>query len=173
VPVPNPAHLFEQAEQLLRVHAGAPRQTDLRRAISNAYYGVFHATLIAAADEVVGVTYRHTARYGLVYRSVSHRALRDLCIAVRKSTMPARYMPYEPRKGFGPNIRAFAAAVVELQEKRHAADYDPMVRMRASDASLALATARSAIKRFQKASRARRKSFLTLLLFTPRPGSSE
>jgi len=111
VPAPNPDHLFEQADQLLAQISGAPRQTDLRRAISNAYYGVFHATLVAAANEVVGVTYRHTARYALVYRSVSHGALRELCVAVSKSTMPAKYRPYEPRKGFGDNIRAFAAAV--------------------------------------------------------------
>ena len=103
-----------------------------------------------------------------VSTEVSHRALRDLCVAINKPKMPAKYSSYEPKKGFGLNVRAFAAAVLELQEKRHAADYDPMVRMRASDADLALVTARSAIERFQSASQSQRKSFLTLLLFAPR-----
>lgn len=127
----NPEHLFEQADKLISPPpAGPPRQVDLRRAISSAYYGVFHATLTAAADEFVGVTKRSTTQYSLVYRSVDHRSLRELCSEIKKPTLPAKYTPYEPRNGFGPNIKAFAAAVVEMQEKRHAADYDPLIRVR-------------------------------------------
>jgi len=129
---------------------------------------VFHYILAAAADEIVGVTRRTTDLYALVYRSVDHRTLRDLCNEVKKQQLTARYQKYAPAKGFGPNIQAFASAVAELQEKRHAADYDPSSRVKTSDATLAIATARSAIRRFQKASSSRRKAFLTLLLFPPR-----
>ncbi len=53
--IPNPEHFFEQAEQLVSSSASRrPRQVDLRRAISNAYYAVFHATVRAAADHIVG-----------------------------------------------------------------------------------------------------------------------
>jgi hypothetical protein len=79
-----------------------------------------------------------------------------------------KFKPYAPAKGFGPNITAFAAAVVELQEKRHSADYDVMIRMNRSDAVFAIATARAALSRFGKASRAGRLAFLSLLLFPPR-----
>jgi len=44
---------------------GAPRQADLRRAISSAYYAVFHAIMAEAADDFVGSTHRHTPRYAL------------------------------------------------------------------------------------------------------------
>src|SRR5215216_7618181 len=45
VAILNPEHLFDQAEKLiLSPPAGRPRQVDIRRAISAAYYGVFHAT---------------------------------------------------------------------------------------------------------------------------------
>lgn len=168
MPALNPDHLFEQADKLMSPKGGAPRQADLRRAISNAYYGVFHATLAAAADEVVGVTNRDSQRYALVYRSVDHRPLRDLCTEVKKPSLPVRFARYEPKNGFGPNVKAFAAAVLELQEKRHAADYDPLIRVKLSDAILAVTTARTALKRFRRASPLRRKSFLTLLLFSPR-----
>lgn len=112
----NPDHLFEQANRLVIREAGPPRQVDIRRAISTAYYGIFHAVVTAAADQHVGVTNRATTRYGLVYRSVDHKTLRDLCREVQKPTLSNRYKPYEPRNGFGPNITAFAAAVVDLQE---------------------------------------------------------
>jgi hypothetical protein len=70
VAVLNPNHLFEQANKLITIQTGPPRQVDIRRAISAAYYATFHATITAAADQFIGVTNRDTSRYGLVYRSV-------------------------------------------------------------------------------------------------------
>jgi hypothetical protein len=168
VAVLNPDHLFEQANKLITVQVGPPRQVDIRRAISAAYYATFHATITAAADQFVGVTNRDTSRYGLVYRSVGHAWLRDLCKEVQKPTLSNKFKPHAPSDGFGPNITAFAAAVVELQEKRHAADYDVMIRMNRSDAVLAISTAKAALRRFNKASKARRLAYLSLLLFPPR-----
>jgi hypothetical protein len=164
----NPNHLFEQANKLIAIQVGPPRQVDVRRAISVAYYATFHATITAAADQFIGVTNRDTSRYGLVYRSVSHAWLRDLCKEVQKPTLSNKFRPHAPISGFGPNITAFAAAVVDLQEKRHSADYDVMVRMNKSDAVLAISTAKAALRRFSKVSKARRLAFLSLLLFPPR-----
>jgi uncharacterized protein (UPF0332 family) len=165
----NPEHLFEQATELVAPPgAGAPRQVDLRRAISAAYYGVFHFALTALADEFVGKTQRTSSRYTLVYRSVDHRALKDLCNEAKKPTLPARYLAYLPEGGFGPNIQAFAAAVADLQEKRHAADYNPQPRFTINEARIAIRLAKSAVRRFQRAKQERRKAFLTLLICPPR-----
>lgn len=165
----NPEHLFEQAERLVaRRGRGPPRQVDIRRAISAAYYGLFHSIVTAAADQVVGVTNRARSRYGLVCRSVDHKWLRELCREVQKPTLSNKYKPYEPRNGFGPNIIAFAAVAVALQEKRHEADYDPMIRVNRSDATLAIRTAGAALRRFSNANANRRVTFLSLLLFPPR-----
>jgi hypothetical protein len=168
VAVLNPNHLFEQASKLITIQVGPPRQVDIRRAISAAYYATFHATITAAADQFIGATHRDTSRYGLVCRSVSHAWLRDLCREVQKPTLSNRFKPHAPSNGFGANITAFAAAVVELQEKRHAADYDVMIRMNKSDAVLAISTAKAALRRFDKASKARRLAYLSVLLFPPR-----
>jgi uncharacterized protein (UPF0332 family) len=168
VAILNPDHLFEQAERLITIAAGPPRQVDIRRAISAAYYATFHATITAAVDQFIGITNRDTSRYGLVYRSVSHAWLRDLCKEVQKPTPSNKFKPYVPNNGFGNNINAFAAAVAELQEKRHAADYDVMIRMNKSDAVLAISTARAALRRFKNASETRRIAFLSMLLFPPR-----
>jgi hypothetical protein len=165
----NPEHLFEQAEKLvIPPPAGPPRQVDIRRAVSAAYYGIFHAALAAAADQFVGITKRSTSQYGLVYRSIDHRRLRELCEDVRKAAPPAKYNAHTPAGGFGSDIAAFADALVELQERRHAADYDPMIRMKTSDALFAIKTAQAAVQRFGKASAAHRHAFLSLLVFPPR-----
>ncbi|HZB37805.1 MAG TPA: hypothetical protein VE443_07375 [Beijerinckiaceae bacterium] len=165
----NPEHLLEQAERLIaRPRAGPPRQVDIRRAISSAYYAVLHATLTAAADEFVGVSLRSDRRYGLVHRSVDHRALADLCAeAVRHHTSP-RFARYSPDAGFGAGLQAFAAVALDLQEKRIAADYDPMIRVRTADARVAIDTARVALRTLAAAPDDRRRSFLALLLFRSR-----
>jgi hypothetical protein len=163
----NPDHLFEQADRLIvPVVTGRPRQADLRRAISSAYYGVFHSTLTATADEFVGAGQRATSQYVLVYRSVDHRALSDLCTKAKK--LPPEWSRYAPPGGFSPELRAFASAVIELQQKRHAADYDPSSRFKTSDASVAVGIARDALTRWRQAAVAERRAFLRLLIFKPR-----
>jgi hypothetical protein len=162
-------HLFDQADKLAVMPGrGSPRQADMRRAISAAYYGVFHYCLTAAADEFVGVSHRLTGRYALVYRSIDHKTLKDVCIDVRKQTPPARYSQYIPTLGFSAEIREFAKGVIELQEKRHAADYNPRSAFSTSDARVAVAIARKAVSGFSAADMEQRKMFLTLLLCLPR-----
>lgn len=169
MPTLNPGHLLDQADRLVAPPAvGAPRQADLRRAVSTAYYALFHTILTSAADDLVGQTYRQTPRYELIYRSVGHRALSDLCKDIKKATLPAKYTKYEPLGGFGPDLVAVATALVDLQEKRHLADYDPLFSVRISEAVLAVATSRAAVARFRNAPRLRRKAFLSLVVFPPR-----
>lgn len=165
----NPDHLLEQAARLIvPPRSGPPRQVDLRRAISSAYYAVFHAISAAMADEFVGVTKRAAKLYALAYRGVDHRALRDLCNAAKNPQLPPKYRSYAPATGFEPDIQVFASLFKDLQERRHEADYDPSDRINTSDAMLAITTARNAITRFRRASELQRVAFLTLLAFPPR-----
>jgi hypothetical protein len=165
----NPDHLFEQATRLIaRPPAGRPRQADLRRAISSAYYGLFHFLLASVADEFVGRSQRRSSRYALVYRSIGHRALKELCIESARKTPTARYAAHVPAGGLGADIQEFARATLDLQDRRHIADYDPQASFRTSDAKLAISAAVEAIRLFANAGQDRRRAFLTLLLCPPR-----
>jgi hypothetical protein len=167
--IPNPEHLFQQAERLAApASAGPPRQTDLRRAISSAYYGLFHFILTCLADDMVGAIQRGTGRYALVYRSIDHRALRDLCVEAQKSTPSKKFSSIMPELGFGLDIQIFAAKTHELYESRNRADYDPQPRFVASDAKLAIDAARTARLHFTQADPGLKTLFLTLLLCPPR-----
>lgn len=160
------AHLFDQVEKLIvPPPAGPPRQVDVRRAISAAYYGVFHHVLTKAADEFVGVVNRATRNYAVVYRSISHTALSKMCQDIQKSTLPSKLAKVAPIDGFGTDIVAFAEFFPELQDKRHSADYDPFIRVKTADAKLALSSARSAVSHFDRAEPTQRKAFLTILVF--------
>ena len=164
MPELNPTHLFEQASSLSRLRpTGAPRQVDLRRAISSAYYGIFHFTVGELASLMVGSGVGARARHALVYRGIDHRGLRDLCDDTAKTALPRKYRQLVPA-GFGFELQVFATSVIDLQGKRHRADYDPLARFRTRDATVAIATAKNAIRLFEQADEEQRKIFLTLLL---------
>ncbi len=169
MPVINPEHLLAQAGQLSAAPAaGAPRQADLRRAISASYYAVFHRTMTAIADALIGNTKRATPEYALAYRAASHAALKQLCVDLQKSTPPARFAGYVPLGGLGADFVAYAAALVDLQEKRHTADYDPVSKASLVDAKVAIKTAETAIVRLNGVPRAAVLTFASLLVFKAR-----
>jgi hypothetical protein len=167
----DPEHLFQQADGLIAPSGGvgAVRQVNLRRAISAAYYGLFHALLTAAADLVVGTTRRTTSQYGLVYRSVDHRAIRELCEEIARPTLKPKYAAHAPPGGGAADLQAFATALIELQQKRLEADYNPLIHIARSDAKIAVRSARAALKRWESISAEQRNAFLALLLFKARP----
>jgi hypothetical protein len=195
----NPDHLLEQARRLIRPGntigagsirpKGAPRQVDLRRAVSSAYYSVFHLVAAALADQFVGVTFRPARnpsqimqRYGAAYRAFSHKRLGDLCVDLARQTPPRKYDPHLPRTKPSPDRQlsaafvAFAEAVVQLQEARHDADYNPVKTFRRSDAVTSVAVASLAIALWRGRGTMNggsmtaddRAALLTLLLFDPR-----
>lgn len=169
----NPAHLLEQADRLLerRLSGRNPtliRQVDRRRAISAAYYAVFHAVLCELADVFVGREMRQTARYALAYRHVDHKQLEILSNQVIKQTPEKKYNPFFPDGGFDDAIRKFTSLVVELKGDRSSADYDPSHWVKFADAKVAITQARRAIDQFRTAPDEHRLIFLTLLAFPPR-----
>lgn len=165
----NPEHLFVQADAfLLQIDRGSLRQADLRRAVSNVYYGLFHAILTAAVGEVVGRSVRGSPISTLAYRSISHQRLRILCEQIDKNNLEQKIKSYEPIVGFDVYMRTIARAVVELHNKRHAADYDPSLSFLQTAARAALQTARSAVNRLAHLRADQRRAFLNLTLFEPR-----
>ena len=136
--------------------------------MSAAYYALFHFVTTSLADEFVGMIHRSSARYSLVYRSVDHRALRELCTSLAKTTPPQKLMPFLPARSIERNLVVFANSVTDLQDQRHRADYDPRARYRTAEVATIIETGRSGVRRFQHSSDATRRSFLTLLLCPPR-----
>jgi hypothetical protein len=151
MPPLDPEELLAQALQLAR----RPAQADLRRAISAAYYGLFHFFLTAAADKIVGADKRETSQYSSVYRSIQHSRLRAVASHLSAS------------KWFGP-IADVARVAGNLLELRHKADYDPGYTCDASDADLAIVAARQAIDQFKASTPDQQLAFLSLLLFKAR-----
>jgi hypothetical protein len=62
-------------------------------------------------------------------------------------------------------LQAFATALIELQQKRLEADYNPLIRVTTSDAKIAVGNARAALTRWSHLNAEQRNAFLALLLF--------
>jgi hypothetical protein len=123
---------------------------------------------MAAADQFVGTSKRATRQYALVYRSISHGAIRELCLDIKKQTMTRLLARHAPQAGFGSSLRAYSEIVVDLQEKRLSADYDPLIRYNRADAIAAAVAAQNALTHFKNVPDAEREAFLALLVFKPR-----
>jgi hypothetical protein len=121
------------------------------------------------ADFVVGSTNRGAPQYSLFYRSIEHKTIRETAEDIGKKTFSSKYSHYVPIGGFTEEMKEFAAAICELQEKRHEADYDPHVRMKRSDVPAVVSTARAALAKYKSASADQRRAFLLLLLLKARP----
>lgn len=165
--------LLDQARQLARHEPRRPRQASLRRAVSAAYYALFHLLADAASREVVSGG-RTAALRMRVRRALPHSDMHRICrsLASWDPNQPplalADFLPAGP----SPDLRTVAAAFVELQQARHEADYDlsrNFTRKDTLDLLQVAETAFSAFDRFPRSSDERRL-FLVGLFFHTRWG---
>ncbi|SRR6266700_2890860 len=154
--------LIRNANRLIKSQRGAPKQIDLRRAISAAYYAVFHCFLRTAADDLVGTNRksRRSSSYALVYRAFDHSNMLRICQEATKTQLPEKLSAALNQKQFPVEIR-FA----DLQDWRHKADYSPNIRFNKSEAVDAAVRAAFATTQFEAADKDARRLFLLSMLF--------
>lgn len=166
----DPSDLIRHANALIEAQRGAPKQVDLRRSISAAYYALFHCFLRAAANDLIGVTAKaqKSAAYRLVYRAFDHSAMLRVCEDAAKAKLPDKLAAALDREQFPREIQYAAKAFSYLQELRHKADYDPILRLYKSEALNASIRAAFAVQQFEAAEKEARQLFLLFMLFKPR-----
>ena len=111
--------LIEQSEHLAEREPTKPRQASLRRAISTAYYALFHMLINDGALKLVPsspVWLRDQAQ-----RAFTHGEMRSACEAFSRSSKTYSHLLVPPLES---ELQSVAAAFVELQQLRHAADYE-------------------------------------------------
>jgi uncharacterized protein (UPF0332 family) len=162
----DPNHLLDRATRSLSavLPNTDPRQVDLRRAISDCYYAVFHATVLDAVNTFFATRPPSDEVYVNAYRSIKHNWLRILCEQVRGQQV-AKTPPHAPHDYFSGNINRFANVVIELYSLREEADYNPSFSIDPTEANVLIEKARDAIKLLQTEDLPKRTAFLTLLLF--------
>ena len=161
----DPDELLDVALLLAIQAPGAePNQAQIRRAVSTAYYAVFHAVLRRAADQFIGHDQSHAVAYALVYRAFVHGRMKEVCQVIDKPSLSAPNQEKLKRTAFGSPMRFFATAFVELQDARHRADYDPHAVLGPSDAERACAVAKFGMEMLASADLEESRDVLALML---------
>ena len=151
----KPTDFLSTARELLNAGRNRPRQTNLRRACSTAYYALFHALCSSCAS---ALTSKATRRAWIhVYRSVEHGIAKNSC--TNKEVM--RHFPDE--------IKDFANMFVQMHEKRHRADYDPDEKFLKSAVSNDIDAVESVIEAFKNTPLRHRRAFAAHVLLKPLP----
>lgn len=135
--------LLEQARHLAHREPKRPRQASLRRAVSDAYYALFHL-LAAEGTKVV----RPAMLRNHVRRAYEHANMKSVCKSWArgaKSSLPAltAALATEPIE---PELSEVAKVFVLLQEARHAADYDLSQTLTRSESSALVASSEKAFR---------------------------
>lgn len=120
----EPAELLRLAGELAYEGQGAgrPRTVNLRRAVSSAYYALFHAMTLAVAAHLLPRG-SPDERHGIA-RQVTHAAVRQVCEWVDGGKPGKHLDDLVTRLRASDEISAIAQTVIKLQQAREAADYD-------------------------------------------------
>ncbi|AVA25808.1 hypothetical protein [Rhizobium sp. NXC24] len=145
--------LIATARRLAKASPKRPRQSDLKRGVSTAYYALFHCLARECADLLVGAgDSRSDAAWVQMYRALEHGISRNACKVTATKSFPN-------------GILSVADTFVAMQEERHRADYDPLARFARPDVLVLIDNCEQAIKDLLAAPRSDRKAFAVWVLF--------
>jgi hypothetical protein len=151
------ARLLDLADQL--VQEGVRSSALRRRAVSTAYYAVFHALAKSCAGTLLRSVDRNSEIYERVYRALDHGPL--------KTAFATKGSPLRDRA----TLRRIGDLVVRLQSERHKADYLPPGKgiFSRDDARKLVEQARTAVREIEHLDDQDRFALATWLLFRNRP----
>jgi uncharacterized protein (UPF0332 family) len=146
--------LFAAAEDLLQSKSRSAAYR--RRAVSTAYYAVFHALAKLCAETLLPTTESDNEAYSKIYRALDHRPLRNM-------------FTQAPLKDH-PVIKVFGPDIVRLQVERHRADYSPPDKdmFNPSEVEEIIRQAKFAVSELNKLDKPDRLLLATCLLFKER-----
>ncbi|NJK32992.1 MAG: hypothetical protein HC927_11600 [Deltaproteobacteria bacterium] len=119
-----PVTLLEHAQSLVEQdERGRPRQADLRRAVSAAYYAVFHEVCIQAGQLTLGKNQLASPIGIAARRSIEHATVRRACLILNDTSQLSKLRTDHDNKT--PTSWAkTTTTILTLQEARTNADYD-------------------------------------------------
>jgi len=162
--------LLDQAKMLATLDKGKPRQANLRRAVSAAYYALFHYLVAQSCRAIIGTQHAQRGYRHALSRAFLHTTMKNACRSFSSCQLPAAVAKPLPGAVGGAvvvanEIKAIAATFCELQQKRVMADYDLAERFRRSEVLTLVKQVADEIGKFESASATdERQFFLACLL---------
>jgi uncharacterized protein (UPF0332 family) len=135
---------LDQAEDLVRKEKKKPKQASVRRAISAAYYALFHLFSEKVTETLIGSTNDRANIRAWLGRALEHGTMNTACKFFGNPS-DRTFKEFSKNLAFtvDPDLKVIADTFVNLQESRHRADYDMSKPITRSDAQVAIAEVRS------------------------------
>jgi hypothetical protein len=133
--------LLSQAHTLATLDTGIPSQANLRRAVSSAYYALFHLLISEAVAVLLPASppgLRERAS-----RAFSHAEMKKVCARFTARQLADDLAPLLKGR-LSPELLSVAEIFESLQDWRHIADYDVSFSFTRSDALSAIDESRQA-----------------------------
>ncbi|MFO0796928.1 MAG: hypothetical protein U0804_05585 [Gemmataceae bacterium] len=143
-----PVDLLEQAEYLAGRETRRPRQASLRRAVSAAYYAVFHLLIHEACGRLVA----GSGLRNLTACAFNHGDMKKACQVFLRTPLPVYLVPVVG-SGVPADIQLIAEFFTRLQAARHDADYSPDRRFTRSETRKLVQQARDAFAAWERVKR--------------------
>jgi len=150
-----PDDLLEQAYDLANKEPTNPKQASLRRAVSTAYYALFHLLI----DEAVGKWSVQRQR-SILARTFEHGKMKGICDDVLKIVKSGGTIP--------PELNTVASNFIQLQQHRYTADYDNSKQWSRTDVLNVLSLAKDAFTAWRAISSEDVAQDYLLQLFLPK-----
>lgn len=153
--------LLRLARELVPSGRSRPKEVKLRRALSCAYYAMFHALARMGADTIVGPASpdRTERAWRQAYRSLNHGGASKACEAIIKQNAELQ---------FPDEVTDFARQFPIAKSERQRADYDPAFKPRKGTVLASIAAAEVAIACLQSADARQKRAFVTYVLLQRR-----
>ncbi|MYC34957.1 MAG: hypothetical protein F4X64_17515 [Chloroflexi bacterium] len=118
----------------------SPTQTELRRAVSCAYYAMFHTLALSNANTLIGASPADQQRWAWqqTYRAADHRPTRN---KLSRASLGGRFLTA---------IDDFGEVFVAAQQARHSADYDPHSEFSVTEVTSLISRVESVIANFNQ-----------------------
>jgi hypothetical protein len=145
--------LFAQAETLARLDPRKPKQVNLRRAISSAYYAIFHYLIEESCCVQFGVSHVQAPFRNVIARAYTHGVMKAACTGFAGGTLKDAVIKGLPRDATGyyvihQAIRGVGETLAEMQVRRNLADYDRSERFKRSDVLMLIESCKDAVAKF-------------------------
>lgn len=141
-----------------RLIASDATDADVRRAVSTAYYALFHhvcwhlSRIVTRSSDA-----KFTRAWLQAYRYLDHGPAKNQCIQAKN-----------PARGFPSELVKFALVFEQMHQRREDADYNPSAEMTALDAGAWIVTIEQAIADFEKIPADEQRAFVLFIGLKPK-----
>jgi hypothetical protein len=142
--------LLSQSARLVEApERGRPRQVELRRGVSAAYYALFHEVVDQAVDHTLKGRRPAAEVRSRLRRVVTHKAIKDAAGWLTQGKPPRVIEEMLAATTAPRDLVLVCRLFIELQEARHRADYELTARWTLHEARLQVEKAKRAVTKIR------------------------